>query len=80
MSDLDASLVQQVLYITERQREPDVEHHRQKDYLGAGLEVAERGASGHLEGRPGAPVASSQFLLTTPSPAFSQTPNKEKSG
>ncbi len=47
MTDVDASLMQQILHIPERQRKPDIEHHRQADDLGAGLEVLERGTLGH---------------------------------
>ena len=41
VADLDAALVQQVLDITEREREADVHHHRQADNLGARLEPLE---------------------------------------
>jgi hypothetical protein len=41
VADLDATLVQKILDVAERQREADVEHHRQADDLGAGLEVPE---------------------------------------
>lgn len=46
MADLHAAFVEQVLDIAERQREPDVEDTCQADDLGAGPEVAERGALG----------------------------------
>ena len=49
MAHLDAALVQQALYIPEREREPDVEHHRQADDLGARLEVSERAALAHAK-------------------------------
>jgi hypothetical protein len=55
MADLDAAFVQKILDISEREREPDVEHHRQADDLRAGLEVPEGGAFCHpakLVGRP----------------------------
>lgn len=55
VADLDAPLLQVILDIAQRQREADVEHHRQTDDLGAGLEVAKRRAFGHalrLAGRP----------------------------
>jgi hypothetical protein len=42
MADLDAALVQKVLDVPQREREPDIEHHRQSDDLGAGLEPFER--------------------------------------
>lgn len=43
MADVDVSLLQQVLDIAQRQREPDIQHHRQADNLGSGLEVIEGG-------------------------------------
>jgi hypothetical protein len=49
LADLDAALVQEILDISEREREPDVEHHRQSDDLGVRLAVSERGAFGHAE-------------------------------
>jgi hypothetical protein len=55
MTDIDAALVQQILDIPEREREPDVQHHRQADHLGRRFEIAKRGAfchSGTLFGRP----------------------------
>ncbi len=36
--------MKEVLYVAERQREANVEHHRQADDLGACLEVTEREA------------------------------------
>ena len=47
VADLDAALVQKILDIPERQRKPNIQHHRQADNLGAGLEVLEWGAFGH---------------------------------
>ena len=47
MADVDAPLVQQILDVPERQREPDIQHHRQADDLGAGFEVLEWRAFGH---------------------------------
>jgi hypothetical protein len=47
VSDLDTSLVKQIFDIAQRQREPNLEHHRQADDLWARFEVAERGALGH---------------------------------
>lgn len=55
VADLDAPFVPKILDVAQRQREPDVEHHRQADDLRARLEVAERGALGHqrrLAGHP----------------------------
>jgi hypothetical protein len=51
------ALVQQVLDVSQREREPDVEHHRQPDDRGARLEVPERRAFGQparLAGRKAA--------------------------
>ncbi len=47
VADIDAPFVQQILYVPERQREPDVQHHRQADDLWARFEVLEWGSSGH---------------------------------
>ena len=47
MADLDAAFMQKILDVSKRQREPDVEHHRQADDLGACLEVTKRAVSGH---------------------------------
>lgn len=47
VADIDAALVQKILDISERLREPDIEHHGKADDLRAGLEVAEGGAFGH---------------------------------
>ena len=47
MQDFDPPFVQEVLYVAKRQREPDVEHHRQADDLRRGFEVTEGALSGH---------------------------------
>ena len=47
VADLDASLVEQILDIPQRERKPHIEHHRKPDDLGARLEVLERGAFCH---------------------------------
>lgn len=47
MANVDAALVEQILDIPKRQREANVEHHRQADDLGAGLEVLKRGKFCH---------------------------------
>jgi hypothetical protein len=47
VADIDPSLVQQILDIAERKRKPDVEHHRQADDFGRGLEVFEWARLGH---------------------------------
>ena len=49
MADLYASLVQQIFDVSKRQREPNIQHHRQADDLRAGFEVFEWGAFDHFE-------------------------------
>ena len=48
VADIDAALMEQVLDVPKRKRKPDIEHHREADDLGAGLEVAEGGSFAHL--------------------------------
>lgn len=48
MADVDAPFMEQVLDISERQRKPNVQHHRQADDLWARLEVAEGAAFRHV--------------------------------
>ncbi len=52
MSDIDASFMEQVLHVPQRQRKPDVQHHCQTDDLGAGFELFEWGTFCHA-GRVG---------------------------
>ena len=55
VADVDATFVEQVLDLAERQGEPDVHHDRQADDLGSDLEIAEGAGAGHarrLGGRP----------------------------
>jgi hypothetical protein len=52
MAHIDAAFVEQVLHVPERQWEPDIEHHRQADDLGAGLEPLEGAELGHAETLP----------------------------
>ena len=47
VAELDPKLFKQILNVPKRQREPDVQHHRQTDDLGARLEVLERERFGH---------------------------------
>lgn len=47
LADVDAALVQEVFGITKRERESDVEHHRQADNLPARLEVDKGNAIRH---------------------------------
>ena len=54
MAYIDSVLVQKVFDFPERERKPNVEHHRQADDLGAGFEVFERVALFHPKRlRPG---------------------------
>src|SRR6056297_9733 len=54
MADVDAALMEQILDVPERQREPYVKHHGQADNLRARLEVAERAAFLHGKRLPAA--------------------------
>ncbi len=49
MTDIDAAFVQQIFDIAKRQRETDVQHHRQADNLTARFEIAEWIRLGHLQ-------------------------------
>jgi hypothetical protein len=49
MAHFDATLVKQILDVSQRQRKPDVQHHRQADDLRAGLEGLEGIAFRHPE-------------------------------
>ena len=55
VADLDTPLMQEILHVAQRQREPNLEHHRQADDLWARLEVTERGALGHAVRLAGCP-------------------------
>ena len=67
VANIYTALVQQILDVPQRQREPDVHHYRQADDLGGRLEVAKRGAFCHgrtLNSRPARlkPVSSDRAL------------------
>ena len=47
VADFDAALVQQVFDVAQRQREPDIHHHRQADDFGARLEPLEGAGLSH---------------------------------
>jgi hypothetical protein len=49
VADLNTTLVKQVFNVTQRQRETNVQHHRQAEDLWARLEVAEIGTLAHPE-------------------------------
>ncbi|WP_035541919.1 hypothetical protein [Hyphomonas oceanitis] len=42
MTDINAALVEQVLYVAKRERESDIHHHAKLDDLGRGFKVAKR--------------------------------------
>ncbi|WP_282151901.1 hypothetical protein [Ruegeria atlantica] len=74
MAHIDASLVQRIFDIPKRERETDVQHHREADDLGTGFEVFEIGRSGHvqkLRARP-APLKQSSSDKTTKPPCPAQ--------
>ena len=49
MSDIDATLMEQVFDVPQREWKPDVHHHRKADDLRARLEVAKRAAFSHAQ-------------------------------
>lgn len=49
VTDVDATFVEEIFDIAQRERKTDVQHHRQADDFGAGFEILERRAFGHLE-------------------------------
>ena len=71
MTGIDTAFAQQILNIAEREGETNVEHRRQSNDLGAGVEVAKWGTSGHQKMATKASLpGSTSFLLTMPCPAF----------
>ena len=66
MADVNAAFMQQIIHIPERQRKPDVHHHRQADDLGARLEVTKGETFCHRERQAIALPASTDFALTVP--------------
>lgn len=47
-AEVDCALVQQILAILKRKREPDIKHHSQSDDLEVGFVVSEWGSFCHL--------------------------------
>jgi hypothetical protein len=79
IADLDATFVQEILHVKQRQREADLEHHRNADDLRARLDVAGGGVSclaDRLFGLPGQFKESS--TVSTPEATFPLLPVKEK--
>ncbi len=70
MADFDAAFVQQILNIAERQREPNVQHHRQANDFRAALKALERVRFGHVQTLRGRPARLNRNLSDkTPCPA-----------
>lgn len=62
MTDIDAPFMEQILYIPERQRKSDVQHHRQADDFGATMKVLEWVRFGHADTLRGRPARLNQNL------------------
>ena len=71
------TLMPQVFGVTQRQRKPDVEHHRKPDDLRAGLEVARRGALSHADRLAGHP---NHLKKSSPDRAAGSNPEAEALG
>ena len=71
VAHLDAALMEQVLHVPQGEREANVEHDRQADDLGAGLEVAEWAALGHAWEGNTPPARLNRAPLTAPADGFS---------
>jgi hypothetical protein len=66
MADLDASLMQQILHIPQRERKPNIHHYSKADDLGAGFEVAEWAVFCHPVTLTGANATGKKVPLTLP--------------
>ena len=62
VANVDPAFVEEVFNIAQREREPDIHHHRELDDLGRRLEISER-ITGHL-----VTLAGSASLLNWPFP------------
>ena len=71
MADIDAALEQNVLDLAQRQRIPDIHHHRQADDFGRRVEITEQ--ISHPQRLRTGLAASSQFGLTVPNPELLPT-------
>ena len=63
VADVDAALMQQILDVSQRERETHVQHHRQADHLFARIEVFERITFLHLGTLPSPPRPQQAKLL-----------------
>jgi hypothetical protein len=66
MEDVDPESLQQINHITEREREPNVKHHRQADDLRACFKVTKRRRFATHKRYETTLLGSSQFPLTVP--------------
>jgi hypothetical protein len=66
VADVYAALVEQVLYVAQRQGVLHVHHHHEADHLRGGVEAVERGArnagSGHVAGLAAEAYRTVQFV------------------
>lgn len=65
MTDVDATLIKQILYVPQGQRKPNIHHHSKLDDLGRSLEIAERIVSHAGRLGQGDCHLKSAFALTT---------------
>ena len=68
VADNDATFMQQILHIPERQREPDIHHHCQADDFGRRLEVAKWRRFCHPPKLRGCPARLNQFCSDNAKP------------
>jgi hypothetical protein len=66
MADLDAEFVQMILDVAQQARVTDIEHDRQADDFGTGIEVPGSGDIGHLTRLGDSPFLLKEPALTTP--------------
>jgi hypothetical protein len=65
MRDVDATLMQQILDITEPKRVAHIHHHREADNLGRGFEISKRARAYRMPTYPKAPFPESWFSSDT---------------
>ena len=63
MADLNATFVQEIFNITERERKPNIKHHSQADDLWARFKVPEWGVFCHTERLRDHPARLTKFNL-----------------
>ena len=67
VADFDSALVQQVFYVSKRERKADIHHYSEPNDLGRRFEIAEGGLGHAGQSRAVSYPLSSEVLLTTPS-------------